>query len=42
VTIELRSPDEAPLDLLFDLVVESYCAVAPKRLATAYLAEIEG
>jgi predicted DNA-binding protein (MmcQ/YjbR family) len=42
VTIELRSPDEAPLDLLFDLVVESYCAVAPKRLAAAYLAEIEG
>ncbi|MDA0352860.1 MAG: MmcQ/YjbR family DNA-binding protein [Chloroflexi bacterium] len=41
VTLGFDDPEDVPIDLLFDLIVESYVAVAPKRLAAAYLAAAE-
>ena len=41
VTLGFDRPEDVPLDLLLDLIEESYLAVAPKKLAAAYLAETE-
>lgn len=39
VTLKFDRPEEIPLDLLEDLIVESYVAVAPKTLSKQLLAE---
>ena len=38
VTMEFERVEDVPLDLLFDLIEESYCAVAPKKLVAIALA----
>ena len=38
VTMEFERAGDVPLDLLFDLIEESYCAVAPKKLVKQALA----
>jgi predicted DNA-binding protein (MmcQ/YjbR family) len=35
VTMRFRASEDVPLELLFELIEESYCAVAPKRLSAA-------
>ena len=39
VTLAFDRPEEVPLDLLEELIVESYVAVAPKTLSKQLLAE---
>ena len=42
VTMEFERVEDVPLDLLFDLIEESYCAVAPKKLVAMALGGDEG
>lgn len=37
VTMAFESSEDVPLELLFELIEESYCAVAPKKLVAAAL-----